>query len=594
MNAGAAEWKPNFGASEWSPDGGDGDSWEDSAEPAAPAAEAATTPAEPVVDELYDELQQLLSAGEINESEFVEALLESNLPVDPEMKARVDALNVVKAAEAKAAAAKAAAAANAAKASAAAAPESKASSAAAPAPAKVAAQASAPAETKATGTNEKSSKNKAKKAKPVPTNKKVSEHPAPDPRPHANVVFIGHVDAGKSTIAGTVMFLTGNVDQRVIEKYEREAKERGRDSWYMAYIMDTNEEERAKGKTVEVGMAHFGTEKSRFTVLDAPGHANYVPNMIGGAAQADVGVLVVSARKNEFEQGFDRGGQTREHALLALTLGVQKLIVLVNKMDTCEWSQERFQHIRKNLGQFLRKIGYKVKRDVSWVCCSGLHGDNIKDPVKAGTADWMPEKRPFLEVLDSLDVAGARNPNGPLRIPILDRFANRGTWIMGKIEQGTLRDGDTIGLLPNRERVVVEEILVSDEPVSHANVGENVTIRLKNVNLSNIQKGFVLTSLVDPMPCVSTFSAQIMLLDLLPQKSIMTAGYSCILHTHTAIEDCTVSKLLAKIGKGKIEKKFYYYYYLIIIFVPFFFVLTDNPPSTPTPTPYPLAISPRW
>ena len=172
---------------------------------------------------------------------------------------------------------------------------------------------------------------------------------------------------------------------------------------------------------------------------------------------------------------------------------------------------------------------------------------------------------PFLEVLDSLEIASARNPDGPLRIPILDRFANRGTWIMGKIEQGTLRDGDTIGLLPNRERVVVEEILVSDEPVSHANVGENVTVRLKNVNLSNIQKGFVLTSLVDPMPCVSTFSAQIMLLDLLPQKSIMTAGYSCILHTHTAIEDCTVSKLLAKIGKGKYRKEIFLIILLLLL-----------------------------
>jgi peptide chain release factor subunit 3 len=364
------------------------------------------------------------------------------------------------------------------------------------------------------------------------------------------MVFIGHVDAGKSTIAGTVMFLTGNVDQRVIEKYEREAKERGRDSWYMAYIMDTNDEERAKGKTVEVGMAHFTTETKRFTVLDAPGHANYVPNMIGGAAQADIGVLVVSARKNEFEQGFDRGGQTREHAMLALTLGVSKLIVLVNKMDTCDWSQDRFKQIRKNLGPFLRRIGYKVKRDVSWVCCSGLNGENIKERVAEDVAPWMPEKRSFLEVVDSLDMTKGRKSDGPLRIPILDKYSNRGTWIMGKIEQGTVRDGDTIGLLPNRERVLVEEIQVADEPVAFASTGESVAIKLKNVSVSNVQRGFVLTSLTEPMPCVNTFSAQIMILDLLPQKSIMTAGYSCILHTHTAIEECTVSKLLANVGKN--------------------------------------------
>jgi len=152
----------------------------------------------------------------------------------------------------------------------------------------------------------------------------------------------------------------------------------------------------------------------------------------GGAAQADIGVLVVSARKNEFEQGFDRGGQTREHAMLALTLGISKLVVLVNKMDTCDWSEERFKQIRKNLGPFLRRIGYKVKRDVSWICCSGLQGDNIKDRVAEDVAPWMPDKRSLLECLDSLDIAKGRDANGPLRIPILDKYANRGTWVMGK------------------------------------------------------------------------------------------------------------------------------------------------------------------
>ena len=164
-----------------------------------------------------------------------------------------------------------------------------------------------------------------------------------DPREHINLVFIGHVDAGKSTLSGNILYLTDNVDKRTIERYEREAKDRNRESWFLAFIMDTNEEERAKGKTVEVGRAYFDTSLKRYTILDAPGHKNYVPNMIMGASQADVGVLVISARKGEFEAGFDRGGQSREHAMLCKTLGISHLVVAINKMDdpTVEWRKER-------------------------------------------------------------------------------------------------------------------------------------------------------------------------------------------------------------------------------------------------------------
>src|SRR5947207_195337 len=160
---------------------------------------------------------------------------------------------------------------------------------------------------------------------------------------HVNIVFIGHVDAGKSTLGGNILYLTGMVDERTMEKYEKEAREAGRESWYLSWALDTSKEERSKGKTVEVGRARFETEKRRYTILDAPGHKSYVPNMISGAAQADVGVLVISARKGEFETGFDKGGQTREHAVLAKMQGINKLVVVINKMDdpTVEWSKER-------------------------------------------------------------------------------------------------------------------------------------------------------------------------------------------------------------------------------------------------------------
>lgn len=163
-----------------------------------------------------------------------------------------------------------------------------------------------------------------------------------------NIIFIGHVDAGKSTIGGHIMYLTGQVDKRTLEKYEREAKEKNRETWYLSWALDTNQEERDKGKTVEVGRASFESEKKRFTILDAPGHAGFVPNMISGAAQADIGVLVISARKGEFETGFERKGQTREHAMLAKTAGVRHLVVLINKMDdpTVQWLEDRYEECK--------------------------------------------------------------------------------------------------------------------------------------------------------------------------------------------------------------------------------------------------------
>ncbi|KAJ8641499.1 hypothetical protein MRB53_018193 [Persea americana] len=181
------------------------------------------------------------------------------------------------------------------------------------------------------------------------------------------IYFMSMVDAGKSTTGGQILFLSGQVDDRTIQKYEKEAKDKSRESWYMAYIMDTNEE-RVKGKTVEVGRTHFETDTRRFTILDAPGHKSYVPNMISGASQADIGVLVISARKGEFKTGYERGGQTREHVQLAKTLGVSKLRVVVNKTDdpTVKWSKERFDEIELKMTPFLRSSGYNVKKMFSF------------------------------------------------------------------------------------------------------------------------------------------------------------------------------------------------------------------------------------
>jgi peptide chain release factor subunit 3 len=180
---------------------------------------------------------------------------------------------------------------------------------------------------------------------------------------HVNVIFLGHVDAGKSTLGGSILYATGMVDERTMEKYKKEAKEAGRETWYLSWALDLTKEERSKGKTVEVGRGFFETEKRRYSILDAPGHKTFVPNMIGGASQADVGCLVISARKGEYETGFEKGGQTREHAVLAKTQGVNKLVIVVNKMDdpTVEWSEERYKECTSKLTTFLKGLGYNPK-----------------------------------------------------------------------------------------------------------------------------------------------------------------------------------------------------------------------------------------
>ena len=191
-------------------------------------------------------------------------------------------------------------------------------------------------------------------------------------------------------MGGNLLFITGMVDKRTMEKYEREAKEAGRDSWYLSWALDSTPQERAKGKTVEVGRAYFETDSRRYTILDAPGHKTFVPSMISGAAQADVAILVISARKGEFETGFEKGGQTREHIMLVKTAGVSKVVVVINKMDepTVEWSKARFDEIKDKLTPFVKAAGFNIKTDVKFIPVSAYTGANLKDRIKKETCSW--------------------------------------------------------------------------------------------------------------------------------------------------------------------------------------------------------------
>lgn len=189
-------------------------------------------------------------------------------------------------------------------------------------------------------------------------------------------------------MGGNILFLTGMVDKRTMEKYEKEAKDAGRESWYISWALDSTPLERLKGKTVEVGRGYFETDARRYTILDAPGHKTYVPSMITGAAQADVAVLVLSARRGEFETGFEKGGQTREHIILVKNAGVSKLVVVVNKMDepTVNWDKARYDEIVNKLSPFMKQ--FYGKNDVSWVPVSAQTGQNLKDRVSKSIAPW--------------------------------------------------------------------------------------------------------------------------------------------------------------------------------------------------------------
>ncbi|KAJ7638785.1 eukaryotic polypeptide chain release factor 3 [Roridomyces roridus] len=369
-----------------------------------------------------------------------------------------------------------------------------------------------------------------------------------DVKEHLNIVFIGHVDAGKSTMGGNLLYLTGMVDKRTMEKYEREAKEAGRESWYLSWALDSTPQERAKGKTVEVGRAYFETDLRRYTILDAPGHKTFVPSMISGAAQADIAILVISARKGEFETGFEKGGQTREHIMLVKTAGVSKVIVVINKMDdpTVNWDKGRYEEIRDKLIPFIRAAGFNPKTDVTFIPVSAFTGANLKERVSKSVAPWYSGVS-FLEHVDHMPMVD-RKINAPLMMPVAEKYKDMGTIIVGKVESGHMRKGDALILMPNKDSVEVAAIYNEmEEEVNAALCGDNVRIRLRGVDDEDISPGFMLTSPSKPIHAVRQFQAELAILE---HKSIICAGYSAVMHIHTLSEEVTLTALLHYFDKA--------------------------------------------
>ncbi|KAG0096859.1 HBS1-like protein [Podila epicladia] len=383
-----------------------------------------------------------------------------------------------------------------------------------------------------------------------------------------NLVVIGHVDAGKSTLMGHLLYLQGEVNEKTIRKHERDAQKIGKASFAFAWVLDETGEERARGITMDVGITKFETEHRRFTLLDAPGHRDFIPNMISGTAQADVAILVVDATTGEFESGFDANGQTKEHALLARSLGVQQLVVAVNKLDVVQWSETRFQEIVSKLESFLVKDASFKKSNLVFIPCSGFTGENLVKrskkgyicngsavsdaPVEASVASVLEDfawyKGPTLvQTIDKLD-APTRAVEKPFRMSVTDVFKGTGgVSAAGRLEAGHVQVGEAIMVMPGSEMAVVKTMEVNDEPVRWAAAGDSVLLTLSGIDILQVNTGSVLCARDAPIPVTTHFAAQIVVFDV---KIPITVGFPIIMHHQSHNEPGTISKLVATIDKG--------------------------------------------
>jgi elongation factor 1-alpha len=362
-------------------------------------------------------------------------------------------------------------------------------------------------------------------------------------KPHLNLVIMGHVDHGKSTTTGHMLYLAGVVDERTIKQYEEEARKLGKETFKYAWILDTLKEERERGLTIDLRFLKFETKKYYFTIIDAPGHRDFVKNMITGASQADGAILFVSAKRGEFEAGIGPGGQTREHAFLAFTLGVNQLVVAVNKMDdpTVNWSQERFNEIKNEVGRMLRMVGYKVDK-VPFVPTSGWTGDNLVKP-----SEKMPwYKGPTLiDALDTFEVP-PKPLDKPLRIPIQDVYSitGVGTVPVGRVETGVLKEGDTVIFMPANKQGEVKSIEMHHSRIPRAEPGDNIGFNIRGVAKTDIRRGDVCGHLSNPPTVAREFIGQII---VIYHPTAIAAGYTPVLHYHTGQIACRFTELIRKI-----------------------------------------------
>ncbi|XP_055981864.1 HBS1-like protein isoform X1 [Sorex fumeus] len=369
-----------------------------------------------------------------------------------------------------------------------------------------------------------------------------------------NLVVIGHVDAGKSTLMGHLLFLLGNVNKRTMHKYEQESKKAGKASFAYAWVLDETGEERERGVTMDVGMTKFETTTKVITLMDAPGHKDFIPNMITGAAQADVAVLVVDASRGEFEAGFETGGQTREHGLLVRSLGVTQLAVAVNKMDQVNWQQERFQEITGKLGHFLKQAGFK-ESDVAFIPTSGLSGENLVTRSQSSELTKWYKGLCLLEQIDSFKPP-QRSIDKPFRLCVSDVFKDQGSGfcVTGKIEAGYIQTGDRLLAMPPNETCTAKGITLHDEPVDWAAAGDHVNLTLVGMDIIKINVGCIFCGPKEPIKACTRFRARILIFNI---EIPVTKGFPVLLHYQTVSEPAVIKRLISVLNKstGEVTKK---------------------------------------
>jgi elongation factor 1-alpha len=340
-------------------------------------------------------------------------------------------------------------------------------------------------------------------------------------KPHINLVVVGHVDHGKSTLVGRLLFETGTITQQDLDRMKKEAAALGKATFEFAYILDATREERTRGVTIDLSHMKFETPKYYFTIIDAPGHRDFIKNMITGASQADAAILVCSAK-----EGIQP--QTREHAYLLKVLGVKQLIVAVNKIDTVNYSEAEYNKTKEDLTKFLKGIGYKTE-NIPFVPVSALEGENIIKP--SAKMPWY-KGQSLLPTLDTLHEP-EKPTSLPLRLPVQDVYSitGIGTVPVGRVETGVLKVGQKVIFQPSNVSGDIKSIEMHHEQMQEAYPGDNVGFNVRGVTKEQIKRGDVIGTIDKPPTVAKEFTAQVM---IMKHPTAISKGYTPVMHLHTA------------------------------------------------------------